>query len=418
MRHQNSLQRQRGIGTIAVALILLFGMSVAVFFANRNVLFEQRTAVNQTRSTEALELAEAGVEWAMGMLNNSLEVGTACTASSSSTTFRNRFLNPTGNAFAPTGLVAGCKRLSGAWSCSCPTTGAVALSASSGPSFTVSFAAVAGFPDMVSVTAVGCTAHGGTGACAAGGSNAPDARATVSAQLKVSPLMPAKAPSPIVCGGNCAIGGSYNVVNTSVATNGILVNAGGTITSGAGTSYTTIPGQPADNALIGSDASLGNLASSDATCSNSSMFRTFFGTTIQEYKNQPGVKTISCSSANDCKTQVENAYNAGSRAFYFSSDFQLSGNGTLGSATDPVTFVTENAIKINGTWDVYGVLFSNSADVNDLGTGAANIYGAIISCKDYNNNGNGTATYNEDVMNNLNLKNGAMVRVPGSWRDW
>jgi Tfp pilus assembly protein PilX len=409
--------RQRGIGTLTVTMGLLLGMSIAVFYMNRQVIFEQRTAINQTREAEALEVAEAGVEWALGMLNTPKEIDTSCVATSAGTRFRDTYLRPVGTSFSPlTGVTAGCKRSGSSWSCSCPTSGSASLGTTSEDSFTVTFTVVAGQPNAVNITAYGCTAQ--TAACQSGSTSTADASAKITAILKPSPLMPGKPNAPITCGSSCSIGGSYNVVNSDVETNGILVNAGTTISTGNGTSMTTIPGQPAANALVGSDSSLSALSSADPTCSNSSMFNAYFGTTMDEYRHSPNTTTLSCSSTSDCVTQLTNAYNAGNRAFYFTSDVQLSGNGTLGSATDPIMMVTPNALTVNGNWNIYGLVFSNSSDYNNLGTGAANITGAIISCAAYSNNGNGTATYSADVLNNLNTKNGTMVRVPGSWRDW
>lgn len=421
-------RRQRGIGTIAVSVVLLLVMTVAIFYANRNIIFEQRSAANQVRSTAALEMAEGGIEWAIGKLNNGAEIGTNCEPSSGGTSFKRLYVFQGGSTFNPSSLTVGCKRVGTTWTCSCPTSGAVQLPSGSGPSFTVNFATIptasgapANYADAVQITAVGCTEHTGTGVCSTtASSNAADAMARVSVHLKLSNWLPNNPPSPIVCGSDCTITASYNVVNNSVGTNGILVNAGDSINIPNMNSVTldTIPGQPRENALVGNDSSLKNLSSSDSSCSNSSMFRAFFGTTIEEYKNRPSVKIISCGSSSDCKTKMDDAYNAGYRAFYFDSDVHLAGNGTLGSPTDPVVLVTEHAWDINGTWDLYGIVFTNSAVVNDMGTGAANIYGSIVSCQDYRNNGNGTATYDERVFKALFDQGGDFVKVPGSWRDW
>ncbi|MEJ6000290.1 pilus assembly PilX family protein [Paucibacter soli] len=416
-QHPSSNARQRGVGTLVVTLTLMLSMSLVVFYLNRNVIFEQRTAANQIRSTEAMELAEGGMEWALGMLNTPKEIDTACVPTSSGTTFRKRYLAPSGTTFTPlVGVTAGCKRSGGAWTCSCPTSGNASLGSASERSFTVVFAAVAGQPGAVQISSYGCTAQ--SDACREGQTGSADASAMVRAVLKASPLLPGKPAGPITCGTSCAIGGSYNIVNNDVETNGVLVNAGTTISTSPGTSLTTIPGQPAANALVGADKSLADLASADPTCSNSRMFNAYFGTTMDEYRTSPNTTVLSCGSASDCKNQLTTAYDQGKRAFYFTSDVQLSGNGSLGTAADPVVFVTPNALKVNGNWDLYGMVFSNSADYNNLGTGAANIHGAIVSCAAYSNNGNGTAAYDPSVLDNLNANNGTIVRVPGSWRDW
>ncbi len=46
--------------TIGIALVILLLLTVSTFYVNRFLLFEQKTASNQYRSTQAFEAAEAG----------------------------------------------------------------------------------------------------------------------------------------------------------------------------------------------------------------------------------------------------------------------------------------------------------------------------------------------------------------------
>ena len=55
-------------------------------------------------------------------------------------------------------------------------------------------------------------------------------------------------------------------------------------------SLATLPGQPTGNALVGNDASLSALSSADPTCSNSNMFKAYFGSTIEAYRDAPSTK--------------------------------------------------------------------------------------------------------------------------------
>jgi Tfp pilus assembly protein PilX len=422
---------QRGAGTLAVTLLLLFGMSAAALYVNRSLLFEQRVAADQVRSATAFEVAEAGLEWATGMLNSPNDIDTSCNPLASAVkSFRKLYVltkfndatNPSSAVIPATNVMPGCRIGSnGALTCSCPAvpnsgTAVAALGTSATPSFTVSFASVPGETESVQITSWGCTAS--SSVCTSGNASGADASAHVTAILKLKPTLRAAPASPITCGTSCTLGGSFNVINTDVSTNGILVNAGTTISSGNGVTMTSVPGLPTQNALVGNDSSLSALSSSDPTCNNSSMFNAYFGSTLAQYKADPSTKSISCSSAADCKNQIESAYDAGWRSFYFDTDFQLSGNSTLGTQNDPVTLVTPNALKINGNWDVYGLIFSNNADWNDLGTGTAHINGAQVSCAEYRNNGNGTVAYDADALQNLRRASGVYVRVPGSWRDF
>ena len=421
-------KRQRGAATLLVTMILLFSTSIVMLYLNRSILFEQKTSVNQMRSTMALEMAEAGMEWATGMLNNPQEIDTACNLlSTTNISFRRKYVqtkwgdatNPTTDVMAATTTYSGCKISGNTRTCSCPdvpTTGSAtaALGSAVLPGFTAAFSATSD-PEAVRIIVTGCTAQ--AGACTPATIGNSDATATVSAILKLRPLLRAAPASPLTCGGSCGIGGSFNLTNQDAATGGILVNAGSGITGNiAGPS---IPGQPAANALVGNDASLSALSSTDPTCSNSSMFSSYFGSTIAQYAASPMTKTIAaCNSANSCGGLVDTAYSAGWRSFYFPDGFaRNSSSGNLGTVNDPVTIVTPGSFDVNGNINIYGMVFSNSAALNNLGTGTSNINGAMITCGGFSSNGSGTLEYSADVLKGVRRSTGSLVRVPGSWTD-
>lgn len=424
--------RQRGFGTLTVTLILLFCASLGALFVNRGVLFEQRTSANQMQSMLAQEVAEAGLEWATGMLNSPFDIGADCAfLTTTNVSFRKRYVLTNFNAAPPstdvapaTNVFPGCKidPTTGVTTCGCPaapaagTTTVAGLGAAVQPSFTVAFEAVPGDADAVKVTSYACSAQ--AAACSSTNFASADGNARLTMTLKLRPLLRAMPSAPLTCGTSCTVGGSFNVVNQDVSTNGILINAGTTISTSPGTSATTLQGLPAQSAMVPNDASLASLSSSDPTCANSGMFNAYFGSTIEQYKRSPSTKVLSCGSSSDCKSKLQGAYDDGWRSFYFDSDLQLSGNNTFGTEADPITLVTPNAIKINGNNIFYGMIFSNSSDWNDIGTGSALIYGAQVTCAAYNTNGNGTVSYDVEALKNVRRLTGLMVRVPGSWRDF
>jgi hypothetical protein len=425
-----SRRRQRGVGTLIVALILLFAASLGALYVNRGVLVEQRTSANQMQATLSHEVAEAALEWATGMLNAPYDVGPNCTYDNTAgnTSFRKRYVMTQTGATPPstdivpaTTIFPGCKidPATGALTCNCPKPGDPSLVASLGsavqPGFTVAFEAVPGNNDAVKITAWACSAQAATCASTSYGNADGNARLSVTLKLGPSPLV---STNPLTCGTSCEIGGSMNVVNTDVGTNGITINAGTTITTAPGTTVTTLVGQPVANSQIANDASLSALSSADPTCENSKMFKTYFGMTIERYRDAPTTKVISCGSANDCKTQIDAAYAQGWRSFYFASDLHLSGNNTYGSQADPIIFVTPNAIDFNGDNVLYGMIFSNSSDWHDLGTGSAKINGSQITCAAYKSTGNGTINYDPLALNNARRMSAPLVRIPGSWRDF
>jgi hypothetical protein len=433
----NSLGRspQRGAATLAVALLLLFVASLSVLYVNRGVLVEQRTSAVQMQSSQTLEAAEAAVEWATGMLNSPYYIGTDCkpTTVANSRTFRERYVmskaydaaSPSTDVF-PATANPGCKidTATGALKCDCPANGSAATGAAEQPGFTLAFESVpdpsnplVNLADAVKITAWACAAQAGE--CKPDNYKEAEGHQRVTAVLKLGPA-PRIPSAPLTCGTSCVVSGSFNVVNKDVATNGILINAGTTITvkNGAENGLESLEGQPVANAQIGSDQSLLALSSKDPTCDKSAMFMAYFSMTIEQFRDATSTTKISCGSAADCKSKLDTAIAAGNQSFYFETDLQLSGNNTYGTRQRPITIVTPNAIKINGDNVFYGLIFSNSADWNDIGTGSSTIYGAQVTCAAYNTNGSGTLEYDPEALKNTRRMSAPLVRVPGSWRDF
>lgn len=435
-------RQQRGAAALVVMMLLLFGTSIAAFYLNRGLIFEQKASANQLRSTTAFEIAEAGIEWATGMLNNPLDVTATCTtpnAASALVSFRKKYVqNGATPQITPAALAGtsfpGCKVNGAVLTCDCPGAGATAsLGTAVQPGFTVTFAAVSkngtplGTPtypvansddEAVLVTATGCTAQAGT--CLASSTNR-DATATVSVILKLKPLLRAAPAAALTCGLACDVGstGAFDVGNYDAASNGITINAGGAVLNAIG-HVSTIPGQPPQNSIIANDPSLAALASqTPGSCTDDKMFGTYFGTTMDAYRTHKSTLQITCTTANDCGNQLTAAFAKNWRSFYFHPPgLELNNIGTLGSSNDGVTIVTPSAIKFNGTVAIYGLLFSNEAVNSNIGTGNSDIYGAMITCENYTSNGNGTVIFDPDALNSTRRDTAIFVRVPGSWRDF
>ena len=435
-------QRQRGAATLIVTMVLLFSTSIIMLYLNRSILFEQKTSANQMRSTMAMEMAEAGMEWAVGMLNTPYDINAACELlSTTDTPFRQKYVqtkwgqaDDLSDPETPTDVIPakttypGCKINGNARTCNCPnvpSSGSATASLGTDilPGFTVAFDNVLDPTDStknetesVRIIVTGCTAQ--AGACAPATTGNSDATATVTSILKIRPLLRAAPASPLTCGKSCDVGVSYTVINKDVATGGILINAGTEI-KGTGKDSASIPGQPPENSFLANDSSLLAISSSDTTCSASAMFGSYFGSTIAQFADSPMTKTIAnCGPANECGKKVDDAYAEGWRSFYFPDGFaRNTSTGNLGSVTDPVTLVSDAGFDINGTIDIYGMIFANKANFTDGGTGTANIHGALVTCADYKNNGSGTLEYDADVLKNARRSTGVLVRVPGSWTD-
>ena len=164
----------RCLGVLSVVLMLLLAASIGVLYLNRGLLFEHRTASNLTQSTLALETAEAGVEWATGMLNSPYDIGADCNfLTTTNLSFRKRYVltkfadptTPTTDVVAATNAFPGCKISAAGRNCNCPTvpaSGSTAVAVVAGAdraSFTVAFQDIAGDNESVRLTVYACTAQ-------------------------------------------------------------------------------------------------------------------------------------------------------------------------------------------------------------------------------------------------------------------
>ena len=113
-------------------MLLFFIVSLVAAYAGRNLIFEQKTSANQYRATQAFEAAEAGLEWALAMLNGG-RIDAACSppdpVDNTLPSFRQRYLNIDVDGHYTPRLWAdnltrerpSCVQSDTGWNCSCPT---------------------------------------------------------------------------------------------------------------------------------------------------------------------------------------------------------------------------------------------------------------------------------------------------------
>ena len=430
IRPISSPKQQRGFGTLAVSLILLIVMTLVAFAVSNSLLFEQKTSANQLRSTKAFEAAEAGIEWATSMLNDVRYVNASCTlgAVGATQSFRKKYLPYSATAgFTPVSTAQpGCSMsvASGlpVLSCSCLGAGAnPSLNSATDPTFTVKFEPVntTTLPDAtpntesVLVTSYGCTAADSR--CVPGATGSADAYQKISVILKLRPGVRAIPPAAITTGGNVNLGSAASsILNTDPASNGILVNAGGTCCGSHDfQTATTLPGSPVKNAYVTSDTSLSSLSTNA-----DGMFEAILGTTVAQYKADLGTKVLTAAvCGGNCQTAFNTAFDQGYRAFYLEDAMQVS-SGTIGTATDPVILATSANVRFNGGTDVWGLIYADAASWDPTGLGSGEIHGALVTRNDFSANGNPTFTYDPDTLAKTRGLTGTMLRVPGSWKDF
>lgn len=411
---------QQGAAALAVVMILLLAMTILTAFANRSLLFEQRSSANQYRSTIAAETAEAGLEWAQALLNDGRRLDAHCLpATDQPTSFRERYAprsSPDAGVAPVTAARAGCSVGPIGLSCHCPDAGEATEWTSNDPSFTVEFAAVTGDPEALRITARGCSNRGSQCVPGAGAARA-DAAAAAQAVFKLRPALRTMPVAALTTGGGVVLDG-WQLVNTDHATHGLLIDAGGTITLG-GTPplLSTLPGSPVENALIEGDEALARLAAADA--SGSAFFAALFGGTPAQFAAAPATRRIAGCTAVSCGTALRTAYAEGDTSFFVDGDLQLDAAGwpgaAVGSADRPLLLVVGGALRFNGSFPAHGLIYA--ADSSFDPGGAIDLQGALVARGGLSGSSNGRVSYSPAVLQRLRSAAGPWVRVPGSWRD-
>ncbi len=415
----SNFARQRGAALLVSAVIILVLMTLITFFANRNILFERKTAANQYRSTKAIEAAEAGLEWAIANLNSMRKITTACATSTqtSDRSLRDKYLDPDNNgSYAEVFSTSTplCSFIGGAWSCSCPNNGAAPTAAACGaaegcPTFRVGFTSMAADPTLVRISATGCTSS--QLPCVPGATATADGTATVDQVMKVLSGLSTLPAAALTAKGWVDFGSNaISVTNTDPGTNGITINAGGNITGFVnGSTVVSLPGTPPGASLVGDDTSLSAL-------SDDQMFKSFFGMTKQQFQESPSTTNVSC--AGTCNSTVLGAIDAGARTIWVEGDMTLNSNGTYGSPERPVILVVNGNAHIQGTITIYGVLYCQDGTWDNTGGGDAQIYGASIAEGNFTATGTPNPTYDPNVLRRLRETTGQYAKVPGGWRDF
>ena len=423
MQMLSTTTRQRGAAALVVVLVLLFAMVLVAGYANRNLVFEQRSATNQYRSTQAFEAAEAGIEWALAQLNANQRIGADCepSADAAANSFRSRYLSiapktgvltPTtwSDAGVATPLRASCIRAGDGWSCSCPANGLPNLPAPTGTTpaaaFTLQFAP-AGKSGVVRVVVNGCTSLAGT--CLAGSTGLAEASARIEAAFGlVAGLRTPPAATVTTRAGFDAGHAAIGLHNPDPFT-GIAVNAGGGFSAPLAR-LTPPAGSPTTGLLAANDSALAGLPIER-------LFVSYFGVDKATWRAQPAVTRISCTV--DCATVLGAAISAAADAtlIQVDGDLVLAGPITLGSPQRPVAIVVSGAVQFDGAVDLYGLLYAAALRWDNT-TGAAYVRGALVSEAGYQGNGAPELFYDALVLDALQRATGSFARVNGSWRDF
>jgi hypothetical protein len=440
--------RQRGVAALTIVLVLFFIVSMVAAYTSRNLIFEQRTAANQYRSTQAMEAAQAGLEWAKSMLNHG-SIDQFCQTSTvpTDTTFRQRYLTiDASGSVAPLviatptltpadQLTPSCVFNGSDWDCSCPTSAAPSLATPTGtgifPAFRVRMVGGAGLLNnppvpgvgVVRIESVGCTKLdlSPTGCMSFVGQGATsEGRAVATELLGLTGGLPSPPLAALTSGGSVNLGGmAMAVYNADLAAGGTTIQSR-LATAKAGLVLSSVPGTPGDASTVENDASL-----PDPTTAAGArrMFSGVFNMWPDTYRQQPAAivldaTTPNCTAAGCTALAVRNAllFNPG-RVLWIEGNLDVDSAGDIGSSALPALLVVNGNLTFSTAATIYGLVYTRTGTWSTLGSGGV-VRGAVVAEGNVAGSGTPRIIYDAGVLKRLRLASGSFVMVPGGWKDF
>lgn len=413
---------QRGAASLIVVMVLFFVIVLTAAYTNRNLIFEAHTSINQYRSTQALEAAEAGLEWAVALLNGG-RIDDSCVEAGSpgDPSFRQRYLvvnattgvltaamQPTsGGALTPTCVADG-----NSWRCHCPSDSGPSLAAPSGvgvaPAFRIRFvAASATLPGVIRVDANGCTKLDDSCLQFPATGSEGEGRAGLSALVALKPALTAVPSAAVTVLGNVTGNGALAAYNTEPDRGGVTIQSGGTVNL-AGKVLRSIPSTPGPDSVAASDFTLSSLSATPDR-----VFASVFGVWPETYRLQPAALRVDCGGG--CRAALANAAAANpDRVLWVNGNLTLESDGDIGSVADPVTIVVAGRVDVTAAAArIFGFVHARGG-----WTGAGFVRGALFSEAALSDTAVPTVVYDGPMLETLRRRSGSFVRLPGGWRDF
>lgn len=425
----------RGVASLATVMVLFFVIALVAAYASRNLIFEQRTAANQLRSTQALEAAQAGLEWALALVNSG-RIDTACNASTDTgnNSFRQRYLsfNDTSGAITPltradgSDLTPTCVATSTGWSCSCPVNAAPTLATpgdmETRPAFRVRFRSVPERVRTVRIEVNGCTRLDDGCLSFPARTAALDGRANVSALISMKSALPTAPVAAVTARG--AISGDAVIYNTDPDAGGITAQSGGLVTV-ADSKLRSTPGTPGGLSKVESEKMfLTGALAGGAKPIGERMFAAHFGLWPTSYRDQPAMVVLTCpgGACTDAALRTALSDHPG-RPIWVSGTLSIDTNPDIGSAADPVMiFVEGGSLTFTIAATVYGVVYvgrdSGATPADFAFGGPGTLRGALVAEHGIALATNPNIVYDASVNRIIRNTRGSLVLVPGSWKDF
>ena len=414
---------QQGVATLLVVMALFFLVSMVAAYTSRNLVFEQRTSANQYRATQAFEVAEAGVEWALALINGG-RIDATCRATTDAAmgSYRGRYLavdvdggtvGPvrwTSPDFGPTALTPSCRRNAAGWTCHCPTNENPVLPDADGPGVSPAFRVqIQGTPTpgMFRLEATACTNADDRCLRTAIGAGV-EAAARVRAVVALSPALAAPPAAAITARGDFAVGGTtpLRVVNEDAGTNGVTIRAGRFVTAPLTDLLVSAPGSLAEHSLV-EDGGL-------AALGPERFFYSLFGVSREAYPQLPTVVTFACGGGCGDRLRDAVAANPG-RPLWVTDAVVVDSDVQIGAPGQPALIVANGGAELAAGARIAGVLYVQG---NWTAVAGGTVDGAVVAEGQVSGTGMPDVRYDPAIVNRIRTTMGTVVRVPGGWRDF
>ncbi len=423
-----------GVAALTVVMVMFFVMALVAAYTNRNLVFEQRISANSYRLARAADAAEAGLDWAVALLNGG-RINDLCVPSDVVTDldFRRRYLVDSTNETNGAGgysLVSNNQTFpacivnsSGVLNCICPTLangnpGMVAPANGVGTAFRLNFRLPGSdvYPGSMSVISRGCASPGDGGAACyiqSGAEVSVDAKAGGQVTLGLLRALPFLPVATLTAGRNILANGGVLTVVNSHANTGLTAHAGGLVQPNApGTAVFVGPAGSGSDGLLPNDSSLSDLVTV-AALANDAWFKKMFALDRVNYARQPAVISLDCALV-PCNSAslVATLARYPRHPIWINGNLSITDAGNLGSATEPVMLIVTGDFTVAAATQIFGFVHAN----NIVWGTAASLQGAMVAANDFTATANATLVYRRDVLDIIRLRYGSFVRVPGSWK--
>jgi type IV pilus assembly PilX-like protein len=413
------INKQQGMATIVVTVVLLVVMTLMVIFAAKVGIFDQRMSANETRYKEAFAIADGGLDYSTQRFASEFK----------------RLYDGTSSTTATTTLATIVTNATIASNTASDGTSPGANEAYFTVDVSNAGASFGGIP-VYEFIATGIGSDG-TGT------------ATVQRQVTMANVFGGTVPNvPVIVGGAVGAGGNFNIVgNPNAAGEAVPVSvwASGDIegTNSAATCHMEF--YDGNNAQCsnpsGNDENISrgpfNISSHDASYPDllpndpnfpSDLFQFMFGVPQSEWPSKQAEAAAYGQAVTSCADLITAGTAAGDEypLWWVSGDCQING-GTLGAISSPIILVIDDGeLDVAGNAVINGIvyLFDNpdnvatpSADLH----GTTEIVGSFVSdVGGADMSGSYSVVYNPNLIDSFtaNGSNYAFAYIPASWRDF